>query len=100
MGLRSCQAIEWGRFLDDDLSDRCDKRRDTSMAEVKVYYDREGNTLTVWFGNPQDEYVCEETGDEVVLMKDKLGHVIGFEKLNFSVIPLEPMRVAFEAVAV
>jgi uncharacterized protein YuzE len=70
------------------------------MAEVKVYYDREGNTLTVWFGNPQDEYVCEETGDEVVLMKDKLGHVIGFEKLNFSVIPLEPMRVAFEAVTV
>ena len=70
------------------------------MAEVKVYYDREGNTLTVWFGNPQDEYVCEETGDEVVLMKDKWGRVIGFEKLNFSVIPLEPMRVAFEAVAV
>jgi len=70
------------------------------MAEVKVYYDREGNTLTVWFGNPQDEYICEETGDEVVLMKDKSGRVIGFEKLNFSVIPLEPMRVAFEAVAV
>jgi hypothetical protein len=70
------------------------------MAEVKVYYDREGNTLTVWFGNPQDEYVCEETGDEVVLMKDKVGHVIGFEKLNFSVVPLQPLRVAFETVAV
>jgi uncharacterized protein YuzE len=70
------------------------------MAEVKVYYDREGNTLTVWFGNPQDEYVCEETGDEVVLMKDKTGRVIGFEKLNFSVVPRQPMRVAFEAVAV
>ncbi|QLQ06641.1 MAG: DUF2283 domain-containing protein [Anaerolineae bacterium] len=70
------------------------------MAEVKVYYDREGNTLTVWFGNPQDEYVCEETGDEVVLMKDRAGHVIGFEKLNFSVVPLQPIRVAFETVAV
>jgi uncharacterized protein YuzE len=70
------------------------------MAEVKVYYDREGNTLTVWFGNPQDEYVCEETGDEVVLMKDRAGHVIGFEKLNFSVVPLQSMRVAFETVAV
>ncbi|RME56112.1 DUF2283 domain-containing protein, partial [Candidatus Parcubacteria bacterium] len=32
------------------------------MAEVKVFFDREGNTLTVWFGNPEDEYVCEETG--------------------------------------
>ena len=53
------------------------------MAEVKVLYDEIGNTLTVWFGNPADEYVCEETGEEVVLMKDKEGHVIGFEKLNY-----------------
>ena len=52
------------------------------MAEVKVYYDQVGNTLTVWFGNPQDEYTCEETGDEVILMKDQHGEVIGFEKLN------------------
>ena len=35
------------------------------MAEVKVYYDPVGNTLTVWFGNPQDEYNCEETGDGI-----------------------------------
>ena len=70
------------------------------MADVKVTYDRVGNTLTVWFGNPQDEYVCEETGDEVVLMKNKSGRVIGFEKLNFLMIAPEPMRVAFEAVEV
>ncbi len=70
------------------------------MAEVKVYYDREGNTLTVWFGNPQEEYVCEETGEEVILMKDKSGQVIGFEKLNFSSPGNEKMRVAFETIAV
>lgn len=70
------------------------------MAEVKVYYDRVGNTLTVWFGNPQDEYMCEETGDEVVLMKNNLGQVIGFEKLNFSIVAPELMRIAFETVAV
>jgi hypothetical protein len=69
------------------------------MAQVKVFYDQTGNTLTVWFGNPQDEYVSEETGEEVVLMKDKLGHVIGFEKLNFSVVKPELLRVAFETVA-
>jgi hypothetical protein len=57
-----------------------------------------GNTLTVWFGEPQDEYVCEETGDEAILMKDKSGRVIGFEKLNFSLPKSEPLRVAFEAV--
>ena len=53
------------------------------MEKVKVYYDREGNTLTVWFGEPGDEYICEETGDEIILMKDKNGNVLGFEKLNY-----------------
>ena len=66
------------------------------MAEVNVFYDRMGNTLTVWFGNPQDEHVCEETGEEIILMKDKSGQVIGFEKLNFSVSDPEHFRVAFE----
>ena len=70
------------------------------MAQVKVYYDRVGNTLTVWFADPQEEYVCEETGDEVVLMKDESGRVIGFEKLNFSVSETEQWQVAFETVAV
>ena len=68
------------------------------MEQVKVYYDRTGNTLTVWFGDPQDEYVCEETGEEVILMKDRTGQVIGFEKLNFSAAAPEGMRFAFETV--
>jgi uncharacterized protein YuzE len=49
------------------------------MEQVKVHYDRAGNTLTVWFADPQEEYVCEETGEEVVLMKDRNGKVLGFE---------------------
>jgi uncharacterized protein YuzE len=69
------------------------------MAQVKVFYDREGNTLTVWFSDPKEEYVCEETGDEVVLMKDKSGNVIGFEKLNYSFPRSEKFHVAFETVA-
>jgi uncharacterized protein YuzE len=64
------------------------------MAEVKVFYDREGQTLTVWFGDPSEEYVCEETGEEVVLMKDRSGRVIGFEKLNYAVSDPESLRVA------
>ena len=70
------------------------------MADVKVFYDQTGNTLTVWFGNPKDEHICEETGDEVILMKDISGRVIGFEKLNFSHAEPGPMRVAFETLAV
>jgi len=69
------------------------------MAQVKVFYDEVGNTLTVWFGNPVDEYVSEETGDEVILMKDKAGKVIGFEKLNFSIANPKHLQVAFETVA-
>lgn len=69
------------------------------MAQVKVFYDKEGNPLTVWFSDPSEEYICEETGQEVVLMKDKMGRVIGFEKLNFSLLEAEKLHIAFETVA-
>jgi uncharacterized protein YuzE len=66
------------------------------MAELKVLYDRDGKTLTVWFTESRKEYVCEETGDEVVLMKDAEGHVIGVEKLNFSLPSPESLNVSVE----
>lgn len=54
------------------------------MKKIHVIFDREGNTLDVWFDKPQ-EAICEETGQEVILKKDPKTHeVIGFEKLNFS----------------
>jgi uncharacterized protein YuzE len=53
------------------------------MGKVKVVYDREGETLTVWFDDPATEAVAEETGDEIILIKNAGGHVIGFEKLHF-----------------
>ena len=53
------------------------------MDNVMICWDREGNTLNVWFDKPENEHICEETGDEVILVKDKRGRVIGFEKLNF-----------------
>jgi len=78
------------------------------MSHVKVYYDRKGNTLTVWFVDSTDEalavshreYVAEETGEEVVLMKDRAGKVIGFERLNFTGQSGGLIKVAFETVAV
>ena len=68
------------------------------MAKVKVFHDRVGNTLVVWFGEPQDEYEVQETGDEVILMKDKSGRVIGFEKLNFVNDNLDMTQVNFETI--
>ncbi len=68
------------------------------MAKVEVFHDRVGNTLVVWFGEPQDEYEVEQTGDEVVLMKDKSGRVIGFEKLNFVNDNSDMTQVNFETI--
>jgi len=33
--------------------------------------------------DPKKEHICEESDDDVVLVKDKRGRVIGFERLNF-----------------
>jgi uncharacterized protein YuzE len=53
------------------------------MEKVRVYFDRDGNTLSVWFDDPKKEHVCEESDDDVILMKDREGRVIGFERLNY-----------------
>ncbi|MGI6284933.1 DUF2283 domain-containing protein [Neomoorella humiferrea] len=53
------------------------------MEKIRLYYDKEANTLNMWFDDPEKEYICEETGEEVILIKDKNGKVIGLEKLNF-----------------
>lgn len=60
-----------------------DKKQTTKINTVRIYYDSLGNTLNVWFDEPSKERMSEETGEEVILNKDKNGKVIGFEKLNF-----------------
>lgn len=32
------------------------------MGKVVVYYNKESDTLDIWFGNPEDEVICEEAG--------------------------------------
>jgi hypothetical protein len=53
------------------------------MEKLRVFFDREGNTMSVWFDDPTREFVCEETDDDVVLVKDRKGRIIGFERLNY-----------------
>ena len=53
------------------------------IDKLRVYYDRAGNTLSVWFDDPKKEHLCEESQDDVLLVKDRRGRVIGFERLNF-----------------
>ena len=53
------------------------------MKPIKIFFDKVGNTLNVWFDDPRKESISEETSEEIVLIKDKNGKVIGFEVLNY-----------------
>ena len=68
------------------------------MDSVKIYYDEEGKTLTVWFDDPHQEWIAEETEAEVILIKKQSGKVIGFERLNY--IPVDPVTLSIEVVKV
>ncbi len=68
------------------------------MEKVKVYLDRVGRSLSVWFDDPASEHICEEVADDVILMKDSKGRVIGFEQLNY--LPKRSRRTAKVPVSV
>jgi uncharacterized protein YuzE len=59
------------------------QERQGTLDKLRVYYDKKGNTLSVWFDDPKKEFMCEESDDDVVLVKDRRGRVIGFERMNF-----------------
>jgi uncharacterized protein YuzE len=60
------------------------------MDKIRVIHDTVGHTLTIWVGDPQSEHVAEETADEVVVMKDAQGRVIGVEVLHYRPATVEP----------
>lgn len=53
------------------------------MDVLKIYHDPEGQTITVWFDDPEKEHAAEEMGDQVVHIKDREGRVIGVELLDY-----------------
>jgi hypothetical protein len=53
------------------------------MDKIRVIHDAVGHTLTVWLDDPAKEDVSEETAEELVVMKDARGRVIGFELLHY-----------------
>lgn len=55
------------------------------MKKVKLFHDKKGNTLTIWFDDPKKENIAEEIGEDTIVMKDNKGRVIGIEKLNYAV---------------
>ncbi|MCX8103867.1 MAG: hypothetical protein N3E42_05485 [Candidatus Bipolaricaulota bacterium] len=54
------------------------------MAHIRVIHDPVGQTLAVSWKSPSPDQICEETGEGVILIKDRqTGEVIGFERLYY-----------------
>jgi hypothetical protein len=53
------------------------------MIQIKVIHDPIGETLTVYWDDPEREEACEEVGQGLILIKNEQGEVIGFERLYF-----------------
>jgi len=68
------------------------------METIKVIHDAVGHTLTVWLGDPTKEHICEETAEELVVMKDASGRVIGFELLHYHPAEAAELGLAVETV--
>jgi hypothetical protein len=43
------------------------------MHKVIVCYDKDSDTMDIWFGEPKDEFICEEAGERVILKKIEKG---------------------------
>ncbi|MDH4130065.1 MAG: DUF2283 domain-containing protein [Spirochaetota bacterium] len=51
------------------------------MEKLRIHYDKEMESLTVWFDDPEREYIVEELGNGIIIMKSENNEIIGFEKL-------------------
>lgn len=68
------------------------------MDKIRVIHDVVGHTLTIWTDDPSKEAVCEETTDEVILMKDREGRVIGVELLHYRPVPGADASLSLETI--
>jgi len=66
------------------------------MAKVKplkIFVDPYGNTMTMWWDDPEKEYLSDEAEiSNDVLIKNKKGKYIGLEKIVFFPKEIKPME--------
>jgi uncharacterized protein YuzE len=67
------------------------------MEKIRILYDEIGNTLDIWLKKPQ-KAICEETGKEIILKKNKKNEVIGFEILNYLPVGAKLKKIPIEFV--
>ncbi|MFN0146182.1 MAG: hypothetical protein ACKVT1_06710 [Dehalococcoidia bacterium] len=66
------------------------------MAEITLHHDTQGGTLVIYWGNPDDEDVCDHTDSDVVVMLDASGRAIGIEVLNYEPTDSGPLTVRLD----
>lgn len=71
--------------------------RGPAAHRIESIQDTAGHTLTIWVDDPDKEALSAETADEVILMKDDGGHVVGVEILHYRP-PSADLRVVAETV--
>jgi hypothetical protein len=49
------------------------------MAQIKMIHDPIRETLTIYWDNSEHGEICEEIGQGIILIKDILGEVVGFD---------------------
>ena len=66
------------------------------MDSLKIVYDHENHILTIWFDDPQKEFIAEEIGEELLIMQDSGGKTIGIERMNFVLADQNPLDVQLQ----
>jgi hypothetical protein len=78
----------WNKIFLSNIKNK--KKRRKNMAKVKIYFDPIGNTMNIWWGNPEDAFSSEEVDSKYrndVIIKDKKGRPISLEIIG--VLPKE-----------
>ena len=65
-----------------------------SKKQIKIFLDPIGDTINIWWDYPAKAYISEESDSEDldVLVKDKEGRIIGFEKIGFFPVEIDPLK--------
>lgn len=64
-----------------------------AKEKIKIYIDPYGNTLNMWWDDPKKSHISEEAEHSFdVIVKDKKGKVIGFEKIGFFPEEINPIK--------
>jgi len=54
------------------------------MAKIRIYYDKEVDTLDIWFDEPPEEGFSREINDGIIAKYDSKERIVGIEVLFVS----------------